>query len=132
MIEAEIHSPDHPDNRPFVEFARREAGAEVRIDNFSRDFGRPSIVWRLTALDGSRAWLKHHEGRYLYVRELLGLEQFVPALGDQSWWSSPSLLAKNDEIEAILMTEVEGPQGCSHTGCQPKVGADETLTTLLP
>src|SRR5262245_16023174 len=77
MSEPAIHSPTHPDNQHFVEFARRQLGSRLRIDNFSRDFGRPSIVWRLTGSDGSRAWLKHHEGRSLYERELLGLQRLV-------------------------------------------------------
>ena len=108
MTDPAFHSPDHPDNQRFIEFARLEMGSALKIDNFSRDIGRPSIVWRLTGSDGSRAWLKHHELPLLYERELLGLEQFVPALGPQTWWKSPSLIAKDDELEVILMTEVSG------------------------
>lgn len=83
-------------------------GAGMRVENFSRDFGRPSTVWRLTGQDGGVAWLKHHEHPRLYQRELLGLEQFVPALGEQHWWSAPALIAKDDAIEAILMSDVNG------------------------
>ncbi len=108
MTNLPLHSPSSPDNTLLVELARREMGTAVEFENFSRDFGRPSIVWRLTASDGSRAWLKHHESRLLYERELTGLELFVPALGEQTWWSSPTLVAKDDEIVVILMTEVEG------------------------
>jgi hypothetical protein len=108
MTETAFHSPHHPNNQNFVEFARRQMGSQVRIDNFSRDFGRPSIVWRLTGSDGSRAWLKHHERSQLCERELLGLERFVPALGEQTWWSAPTLMTKDDGLEVILMTEVEG------------------------
>jgi thiamine kinase-like enzyme len=108
MTATAFHSPNHPDNQHFVEFARREMGAQVQIDNFSRDFGRPSIVWRLTGSDGSRVWLKHHERSQLYERELIGLERFVPALGEQTWWSSPTLITRDDRIAVILMAEVEG------------------------
>ncbi|NKB58968.1 MAG: phosphotransferase [Alphaproteobacteria bacterium] len=108
MPEAALHSPDHPNNHLFVGFAKQEMGAQVHIDNRSRDFGRPSIVWRLTGSDGSRVWLKHHKESRLYRRELIGLERFVPALGSQTWWASPTLVAKDDEIGVLLMTEVEG------------------------
>lgn len=104
----EFHSPDHPDNRQFVDIARREMGSEVQIQNYSRDFGRLSIVWRLVASDGSRVWLKHHESSRQFERELIGLELCIPALGDQTWWSSPILVAMDRDAEVILMTEVEG------------------------
>lgn len=83
-------------------------GVLVQIDNFSRDFGRPSVVWRLTGSDGSRVWLKHHEGAKQYRRELIGLERYVPALGAQTWWCSPALVAKDDKIDAILITDIKG------------------------
>ncbi len=108
MIDVPFHSPDHPGNRDFVAFAQRELGTQVQIDNFSRNSGRSSVVWRLTGSDGSRVWLKHHENSKLYRRELIGLECFVPALGPQTWWASPILLAKDDEIEVMLMTGIEG------------------------
>ncbi|MDF2372098.1 MAG: aminoglycoside phosphotransferase family protein [Rhizobiaceae bacterium] len=108
MSDIAFHSPDHPYNQKFVNFARREIGARVRIENCSRDFGRPSIVWRLTADDGSRTWLKHHEDEKLFQRELIGLEHYVPALGAQPWWSSPALVAKDAETNVMLMTDVEG------------------------
>lgn len=108
MSHFEFHSPDHPDNLQFVDFAQREMGSEVQIENYSRDFGRPSIVWRLVASDGSRAWLKHHESSRQFERELIGLERFIPALGEQTWWSSPILVAMDRDAEVILMTEVEG------------------------
>ena len=108
MTEPAFHSPEHPGNIVFVEFARAKLGSGVQFDNHSREFGRPSIVWRLTGSDGTHAWLKHHEGRYLYERELLGLEVFVPALGTQTWWHSPTLIARDDELRVMLMSEVEG------------------------
>ncbi|NQW18218.1 MAG: aminoglycoside phosphotransferase family protein [Chloroflexi bacterium] len=108
MNEVRFHSPEHMDNQKYVDFVRREMGSRVQIDNFSRDFGRPSIVWRLTRNDGSRAWFKHHEMRRLYERELIGLEQFVPALGTQTWWQSPTVISRDDELAVILMTEVSG------------------------
>jgi hypothetical protein len=108
VTEPAFHSPEHPGNIVFVEFARAKLGSGVQFDNHSREFGRPSIVWRLTGSDGTHAWLKHHEGRYLYERELLGLEVFVPALGTQTWWHSPTLIARDDELRVMLMSEVEG------------------------
>ena len=103
-----FHSPANPGNAMLLEFARREMGSTIEFENYSLDFGRPSIVWRLAASDGSRAWLKQRESQFLYGRELVGIEQFVPALGEQTWWSSPTLLKKDDEIRAVLMTGVEG------------------------
>lgn len=103
-----FHSPANPDNQGFVDFARQEMGSLVQIDNFSRDFGRPSIVWRLVASDGSQFWLKHHETARQFQRELMGLERYIPSLGSQTWWSSPTLVAKNSEMDVILMTGVEG------------------------
>ena len=108
MTTTAFYSPAYPDNQNFVAFARREMGAQVQIDNFSRDFGRLSIVWRLTGSDGSRAWLKHHEQSQLYQHELFGLERLVPALGEPTWWAAPTLMARDDELQVILMTEVEG------------------------
>jgi len=108
VSEPQVHSPDHPANERFLDFSHSELGSALKIENHSRDFGRPSIVWRLTAGDGSRAWLKHHELPQLYERELLGLELFVSALGPQTWWQSPSLIAKDDELAVMLMSEVEG------------------------
>ncbi len=101
-------SPSNPKNERLLRFARCEMGSKVKIDDASRDFGRPSIVWRLTGGDGSSAWLKHHESGKLYRRELLGLEVIVPSLGEQTWWSSPTMISKNDEIEAVLMTGIDG------------------------
>jgi hypothetical protein len=123
MTATAFHSPNHPDNQPFVAFARREMGSQVQIDNFSRDVGRLSIVWRLTGRDGARAWLKHHERSQLYEREVLGLERFVPALGAQTWWAAPTLLTRDDSLAVLLMTEVEG-EGLH----APTVSADECTT----
>jgi len=103
-----VHSPAHSENRSLVDFARREMGSKVKIENASRDIGRLTIIWRLTGSDGSRTWLKHHERTELYQRELTGLEVFVPKLGRQTWWCAPAVIAKDDQIEAILMSEVEG------------------------
>ena len=38
---------------------------------------------------------------------MLGRERYVPALGEQTWWSSPTQIAKDDEAEVVLMTQVE-------------------------
>lgn len=108
MVTTTFHSPTHSDNKTLVDFAHREMGSQVVIDDFSRDVGRRTTVWRLTGRDGSRAWLKHHEQSQLYKRELIGLEHFVPALGTQTFWCTPSLIAHDDVMEVILMTEVEG------------------------
>ena len=108
MSELALHSPEHPDNQQFVDYAQRQMGSAVQIDNRSRDFGRPSIVWRLRGSDGSLAWLKHHESATLYERELIGLEQLVPALGMQTWWQSPTVISRDDELAVILMSEVFG------------------------
>ncbi|GEM_PF-1167830 len=108
MTKPAFHSPEHPDNQQFVDYAQRQIGSAVQIENRSRDFGRPSIVWRLRSSDGSLAWLKHHESATLYERELIGLEQFVPALGVQTWWQSPRVISRDDDLAVILMTEVEG------------------------
>lgn len=123
MNDAPFHSPDNPDNAGLVDFARRQIGGRVRIENSSRDFGRPSIVWRLTGADGTRVWLKRCETSRQFRRELLGLERYVPALGEQSWWSSPTLVACDREAEIILMTEVEGELLTGAT-----VSADEERT----
>ncbi|MDF1777664.1 MAG: aminoglycoside phosphotransferase family protein [Rhizobiaceae bacterium] len=108
MSDIAFHCPDHPNNQNFVDFARREVGSRVRIENRSRDFGRPSIVWRLTASDGSKTWLKHHQDPKLFHRELIGLEHYVPALGVQTWWSSPALVTKDAQMNVMLITEVKG------------------------
>jgi hypothetical protein len=83
-------------------------GSATAFEDLSRGCGRPSIIWRLTGFDGSHAWLKHHEMPMLFDRELTGLEQFVPALGEQTWWSSPIIIAKDSDVKVLLMTEVEG------------------------
>ena len=100
--------PSNPKNERLLAFARFTMGSKVGVNDASRDFGRPSIVWRLSGSDGLRAWLKHHESGTQYRRERLGLEVIVPALAENGWWSSPELISKDDELEAVLMTEVEG------------------------
>lgn len=116
-------SPDNPDNQKFVDFARQVLGSLVQINDHSRDFGRPSIVWQLVASDGSRLWLKHHETSRQFQRELMGLENYIPALGVQTWWSSPTLVAKDCETSVIVMTEVKGDT----LGSSP-TSTDEELT----
>lgn len=108
MTDVSFHSPDNPLNARLLDFARLHMGSRVEVEDFSRDFGRPSVVWRLTGTDGTRVWLKRHESSRHLRRELLGLQRIVPALGVQDWWSSPTLIASDDATGCILMTEVIG------------------------
>ncbi len=120
--------PGLPENAPLREFARSILGPDLRFENRSREFGRRSVVWRVTDPDGGRFWLKHHAmpgmpGRHtspiLYERELNALENWVPLLGEPTWWRSSELIAKSDELTAMVITNVEGGL-LDETGVSPE------------
>ncbi len=114
MTQGELNRPE---NRPLREFAASVLGPDLRIENRSRSFGRQSIIWQITDPDGGRFWLKRHDlpglpGKHtaplLYERELNALENWIPLLGEPTWWRSSELVAKSDELTAMILTNVEG------------------------
>lgn len=97
---------NRPENTLIKEFAQSILGPDLRFENRSREFGRRSVVWQITDPDGRRFWLKRHDLHF--KRELNALESWVPLLGEPTWWRSSELVAKSDELEAMILTNVEG------------------------
>ena len=61
-------------------WAERSVGPIAELEDRSRAFGRMSLVWRLKTSDGGAYYLKRHEARLLYERELMALRDWLPRL----------------------------------------------------
>ena len=108
-------------NLPLRDFAASILGSGLRIEDRSRSFGRQSVLWQITDSDGNRFWLKRHDLHY--KRELNALENWVPLLGDATWWRSSEVIGKSDDLEAMVLTNVEGGL-LDETGVSPEECAE--------
>ena len=95
-----------PENAPLRDFAESVLGPDLQFENRSRSFGRQSVIWLITNPDGVRFWLKRHDLHY--KRELNALENWIPLLGEATWWRSSELVGKSDELATMILTNVEG------------------------
>lgn len=97
-----------PDLEPLRKFVSGSLGRSVDIADYSRSYGRKSIVWRIRASDNREYYLKRHEHRSHYLAEVRALTEWIPYLPDEPWWSVPSVLAASDELGAVIITALPG------------------------
>ncbi|MDA1278912.1 MAG: aminoglycoside phosphotransferase family protein [Chloroflexi bacterium] len=100
-------SPNSQANARLVNFVHSSLGTAVKITDNTRGIGRRSLIWRVEQ-GQNHFLLKAHDSDGQFERETRALREWVPILGDQSWWSTPDILAKNDELQAIVISEVRG------------------------
>ena len=103
-----LGSPELPENRPLREFVDKSARSPTTIEDASRPFGRRSITWRILTRDGETYYLKRHEHRQHYQSEVIALTTWTPRMAESCWWSVPRLVAKSDQLGALLVTGLEG------------------------
>lgn len=90
------------------ELVKTELGSRCKVLDRSRAFGRKSFTWKLTAEDGAGFYLKRHEHPRHYAAEVLALTEWAPRLVDGDWWSAPVVVARDDALGAVIMTELPG------------------------
>jgi thiamine kinase-like enzyme len=100
-------NPVSPNNARLAEFVYSTLGNSVVVEDKTRLIGKRSLIWRITR-NNDHFWLKAHNSENQFKREKHALLEWVPLLGEQSWWSTPDLLADSDELQAIVISEVPG------------------------
>ncbi len=83
-------------------------GPILKVEDFSRSFGRKSTTQKLTPSNGGVFYLKRHEERRLYVTELAVYTEWIPKLRTDFEWHTPELVADSPELGALILTEVPG------------------------
>ena len=89
-------------------WAERVVGPIAVVEDRSRAFGRISLVWRLETVDGGEFYLKRHEGRLLYERELTALRDWLPRLPEGARQMAVPMIATADEHEAMIFEAAPG------------------------
>ncbi|MDA0350878.1 MAG: phosphotransferase [Chloroflexi bacterium] len=89
-------------------FAERTLGRIVMLEDRSRTFGRLSLVWHIEAADGHHYYLKRHEDRRLYDRELRALTDWLPRLPEGARQMTVPLVATADDLDAMLFAAAPG------------------------
>lgn len=93
---------------PLRKFIYDQLGPSVDIKDFSRTYGRKSIMWRIKAPDDRQYYLKRHEDHRHYLAEVRALTEWISHLGEEPWWSVPKVLAASDELGAVIFTALPG------------------------
>jgi phosphotransferase family enzyme len=88
-------------------WAERTIGPIAVLEDRSRAFGRMSLVWRLETVDGGEFYLKRHEARGLYERELVGLG-WLSGLPEGARQMAVPMVATADELDAMLFEAAPG------------------------
>ena len=89
-------------------FADRTIGPIAAVDDRSRSFGRMSLVWHLETAEGRRYYLKRHEERRLFERELHALRDWLPRLPEGARQMTVPPLAVADDLDAIILEAAPG------------------------
>ena len=89
-------------------WAERTIGPIAELEDRSRAFGRMSLVWRLETADGGQFYLKRHEERRLYERELTAVRDWVPRLPEGARQMTVPMVATIDELEAMIFEAAPG------------------------
>lgn len=89
-------------------WAERTIGKIATIEDRSREFGRLSLVWRIETADGAHFYLKRHEARPLYERELRALRDWLPHLPEGARQITVPIVATADELDAMLLEAAPG------------------------
>jgi len=89
-------------------FAERSLGRIADLEDHSRSFGRMSLVWRLETAAGKHFYLKHHEERRLFERELHALNEWVPRLPEGARQMTVPPIAVADDLDAVIFEAAPG------------------------
>lgn len=89
-------------------FAERTLGRIVALDDRSRAFGRMSLVWHLETAEGQRYYLKRHEERRLFDRELRALRDWLPRLPEGARQMTVPAIAVADDLDAMIFEAAPG------------------------
>lgn len=89
-------------------WAERTIGPIAVLEDRSRAFGRMSLVWRLETVDGGEFYLKRHEGRRLYERELIAVRDWLPRLPEGARQMTVPMIATADELDAMIFEAAPG------------------------
>ncbi len=89
-------------------FAERTLGRIVTLDDRSRAFGRMSLVWHLETAEGQRYYLKRHEERRLFDRELRALRDWLPRLPEGARQMTVPPIAVADDLDAMIFEAAPG------------------------
>lgn len=89
-------------------FAERTLGPIVDLEDRSRSFGRMSLVWRLETAEGKQFYLKRHEERRLFERELHALRDWVHRLPEGARQMTVQPVATADVLDALILEAAPG------------------------
>lgn len=89
-------------------WAERTLGPIADLEDRSRSFGRLSLVWRIETTEGRQYYLKRHEARLLYERELRALTDWLPRLPDGARQMTVPLVATADGLDAMIFEAAPG------------------------
>lgn len=89
-------------------FAEHTVGRIVDLEDRSRTFGRMSLVWRLETAEGRQFYLKRHEERRLYERELHALTDWLPRLPEGARQMTVPPIATADDLDAMIFEAAPG------------------------
>lgn len=103
-----MEAPSEELKRELRAWAERTIGPIAELEDRSRAFGRMSLVWRLEAADGGQFYLKRHEGRLLYERELMALRDWVARLPEGARQMAVPMVATADELDAMIFEAAPG------------------------
>ena len=78
------------------------------IDDRTRPFGRRTTTWRVTPPGGTAVFVKQHEQRGLYERELRALGEWCPRVAPVPAANVPRVLAHDDSLGAVMISELPG------------------------
>ena len=101
-----IEPPTEDLLRALRAFAEHTIGRIVDLEDRSRTFGRLSLVWRLEAADGRQYYLKRHEERRLFERELRAFRDWLRRLPEGARQMTVPVVATADD--AMLFEAAPG------------------------
>lgn len=103
-----IESPSEDLRASLRAFAERAVGPVVDLEDRSRSFGRMSLVWRLETADGRQFYLKRHEERRLFERELHALTEWLPRLPEGARQMTVPPIASAADLDAVILEVAPG------------------------
>ena len=86
-------------------WVERVVGPIAVLEDRSRPIRRMSLV---EAADGGEFYLKRHEARLMYERELMALRDWLPRLPDGARQMTVPMIATADEYDAMIFEAARG------------------------
>ena len=103
-----IEAPSDELREALRTFAESTVGPIVDLEDRSRSFGRMSLVWRLQTAEGKQFYLKRHEQRRLFERELRALRDWAPRLPEGARQITVPVIATADDLDAVIFEAAPG------------------------